>query len=180
MSSEDSESSSSRVSSRRELFDVDNESSSSLVPSSDESIDVDKDLYCLERPLWPNDNVYIPREKINWNVATHHLRKAIGFQCPREILWIKTLVAFNYRAQFYGVSVDKWARKMNNNGKCNIVREVFDKIQIEVPRDRRGKWLFMHVPQGEKKNHFKNGGSVVLHDEHRYAGGVSSMGDKMC
>ncbi|KYN01218.1 hypothetical protein ALC62_07994, partial [Cyphomyrmex costatus] len=69
--------------------------------------DFDKDLYCLERPLWPNDNVYIPREKSNWNVATHHLRRAIGFQCPREILWIKTLVAFNHRAQFYGASVKK-------------------------------------------------------------------------
>ncbi|KYM96620.1 hypothetical protein ALC62_12747, partial [Cyphomyrmex costatus] len=73
--------------------------------------DVDNDLYCYERPLVPNNLAYVPKEKNNWNVATFHLRRAIGFQCPREILWIKTLLALDCRGTYYETAALNWARR---------------------------------------------------------------------
>ncbi|KYM96456.1 hypothetical protein ALC62_12882 [Cyphomyrmex costatus] len=80
------------------------------------SSDSDDDLYCFERPL-PSPTVFASceKKKNNWNVATYHLRRAIGYQCPREIQWMKTLVALDRRGTHYEAAAANWACKTYDN-----------------------------------------------------------------
>ncbi|KYM99284.1 hypothetical protein ALC62_09980, partial [Cyphomyrmex costatus] len=114
MSSEDSDSESYSFPSRHDLFDVDN------------------DLFCLERPLMSNDFADIPKEKSNWNVATYHLRREIGIHCPRENLWIKTLVALDCRGTYYEAEALNWARRKNPKMENEMENLLFRATRIDT------------------------------------------------
>ncbi|KYM93655.1 hypothetical protein ALC62_15741 [Cyphomyrmex costatus] len=82
-----------------------------------------------------NDFAFIPKEKSNWNVATHHLRKAIRFQCPREILWIKTLIALENRGKNYEAAATNWAFAVKLCGYLNEVEKMEDLLYCTTSID---------------------------------------------
>lgn len=55
-----------------------------------------------ERPI---DVGTVLKENARWNIATYHLRRAIGFRSAREELWIETAVANSWRGKIYNISV---------------------------------------------------------------------------
>ncbi|KMQ92096.1 fatty acid synthase [Lasius niger] len=65
---------------------------------------------CANEVMWArpiDNNSKVRKENARWNLATHHLRRAIGMETPREILWMKTVVACSVRGGMYVAAADK-------------------------------------------------------------------------
>jgi hypothetical protein len=85
------------------------------------------------------------KENPRWNIATYHLRRAVGFQSPREVMWIETVVALSKRKPMYEGAANSRAKKNRA-------------YRIEIPRDNLNYtlWDAFNLQNKERKYPFKN------------------------
>lgn len=74
-----------------------------------------------------NEVLFSMKENTTWNFATHHLRRAAGFDCIREVFWIKSIIRFSIKAIKYENNVFmKFARKLK-------YFDIYQNIRFKTP-----------------------------------------------
>jgi len=91
------------------------------------------------------------KENEQWNIATYHLRRAIGFQNSREEMWIGTAVANSYRARNYErLAIDKV--KEGHRAHCFLLprdneyrtlRDAFKEEERNYPLRNLDRWYYI-------------------------------------
>ncbi|CAL1680801.1 unnamed protein product [Lasius platythorax] len=115
---------------------------------------------CANEVIWArpiDDDSKVRKENARWNLATHHLRRAIGMETPREILWMKTVVACSVRGGMYVAAADE---KLKDAISELYTPEYADMLwtklraryKFEIPMDNRGETMWLSFSKKMLKN----------------------------
>lgn len=96
------------------------------------------ELTCAEILPAANEKVWSAlKEDYRWNLATHHLRRTIDVDSPREIIWMKTVMSWNPVAMQYEKNVARqFLEKINKYKICRI-------LGFYLPTDSSGSTLWI-------------------------------------
>jgi hypothetical protein len=119
--------------------------SSDTVSKSSDSVD----LYCNEISLSSvsSDLAYVMKEDPRWNLTTHHIRREYGIVWPREILWIKTVIASSERGFSYRRKALMRLRELRRQGSELAAKylscEFETRVGFCIPTDSLGWTLWL-------------------------------------
>ncbi|CAL1680802.1 unnamed protein product [Lasius platythorax] len=91
------------------------------------------------------------KENERWNIATYHLRRAIGFQNSREEMWIGTAVFNSYRAWTYECSAAGKVKEghrahcflLPTDNEYRTLRDAFRKEERNYPLRNLDRWYYI-------------------------------------
>ena len=89
------------------------------------------------------------RENSRWNMTTYGLRREIGFQSPREKMWLETVMAHSVRAKLYTQAIPKCSS--GDLSKILKWKKKQKEIQFSIPVDSEGWTMWLSTSNGAPK-----------------------------
>jgi len=115
---------------------------------------------CANEVMWArpiDDDSKVRKENARWNLTTHHLRRAIGMETPREILWMKTVVACSVRGGMYVAAADEKLKdaisELYTPEYADMLRtKLRARYKFEIPTDNRGETMWLSFSKRVSKD----------------------------